>query len=98
MKGNKAKIQITKSEVKGLYFVDIYLPLVEDPEETPNISVDYHKNYLHVFFHTTKNPAYIYKGQPTFYKSLDDKLFSNYDVMDFWDLNNQSLHRKASEK
>lgn len=87
MKGGKAKIQITESTVEKLYFVDIYLPLVEDPEDNPHINVNHHKDYLHLSFHTTKNPSYVYRGEPTYYKSLDDKLFSDYDVMDFWELN-----------
>ncbi len=91
MRGKKAKIQITASEMKGLYFVDIYLPKVEDPHETPNFSINHHEDYLHLFFHTTQNPAYIYKGENTYYESLDDKLFSDYDVVNFWDLNDSEL-------
>ena len=99
MRGNKAKIQVTVSEVPDLHFVDIYIPLVETPDDSPHIMVDHHKDYLHISFSTTKNPSYMYRGQGTFYKSLDDKLFSDYDVMDFWDLNNRSLkQRQGSER
>ena len=91
MRGKRTKIQITASGLADLTFVDIYIPLVDNPDDPPEVIIYHHKNYLHLSFPTRHTPSIIRKGMPTWYKSLDDKVFSNYDLMDFWDLNDSEL-------
>lgn len=95
MKGNKAKIEITESELKGLYFTDIYLPVADDPEDSPELVITHHENYIHIMFATKLNPSYMYTGEPGLLNYFDDGFFRDYDFSNFVDLNDSEFTPKG---
>lgn len=85
MKGEKTKIEITKADVDGLHFVDIYIPRVENEGDGAEFTVFHHKDYIHIAFPTHHNPAYFYKPCPDYsYEKVEDELWKKYDVEDFF--------------
>ena len=85
MKSGRTKIQVTKSTVEGLFFVDIYIPKVENDGEGAEVIMTHYEDYLHIMFPTQHSPSIVYKPVEDYpYEKLEDELFKEYDVEDWF--------------
>ena len=83
MKSGRTKIQVTKSTVEGLHFVDIYIPKVENDGYGGDFTVFHHEDYIHICFPTENSPSVIYKPCEPEKRPLEEIMWAKYDLEDF---------------
>jgi len=81
---SRVKMEITESTVLPLHFIDVYIPL--DKEEWPEVVVESNNKRMHIFISSQGRPYIKIKGEPTYEKYFDKRIFGEYDFLYFWEL------------
>lgn len=99
MQGNKTKIEIMKeatSKEDYMHFVSIYIPKSEFLDG-PEVSILHYPTHLAIMFPTIENPAYVFKPCSKGDKNIEDKLWGEYDMADFYNREFDSLGETKNE-
>jgi len=99
MQGNKTKIEVMReatSKDDYMHFVSIYIPKSEFLDG-PEISILHYPTHLAVMFPTIENPAYRFKPCSKGKANIEDKLWGEYDMADFFTREFDSLNGKVKD-
>ena len=71
----------------GFSLVTIDIPTKADMDEKPFITISHNPQHLHISFILEDPPSVVYPKPEILYKDFDERVFSQWEFVDFLELN-----------